>query len=563
MGDSREEKYISFLERLVRLTHFEPFDHESYKVLIREICEEYHLAKGASEFYRSPLFERRKDGEYFCDFDNGKGEKELLKLRICSSTKAVVIGTLYVEADDEERSQEEISQLDVMLRVILGFIARKRLIRKLEEYGFSDMSGYLNFRAFARYLDITNLENKLGGKVAFQMDIHNFTMVNQEIGRENGDIVLRNYYNLLKAAIGETGIIIRLGGDKFAGMFDRRVKRQVFDIFNGAPVPYDETGDKRISVSAAVGVYMLPDPFMMQVYGDVMDKILMAGNTAKRQTHGAIVIYDDKMKQEKNHIKKVQSDFKSALAAEEFAVFYQPKVDIETREIVGSEALCRWIKDGKIIPPMEFIPILEMNTDICDLDFYMLEHVCQHIRKWLDEGRNVVRVSVNLSRKHLVDVDLLNHIISVIDKYKVPHQYIEVELTETTTDVQFSDLKRVVCGLKEQGIWTAVDDFGVGYSSLNLIREIPWNVLKVDKSLVPRNDEDENNIDNLMFRHVVSLAQDMDLECVVEGVESVDQVGILKKNNCAIAQGYFFDKPLPLEDFEYRLDQKVYPEIYS
>ncbi len=211
---------------------------------------------------------------------------------------------------------------------------------------------------------------------------------------------------------------------------------------------------------------------------------------------------------------------------------------------------------------MEFIPILEMNTDICDLDFYMLEHVCQHIRKWLDEGRNVVRVSVNLSRKHLVDVDLLNHIISVIDKYKVPHQYIEIELTETTTDVQFSDLKRVVCGLKEQGIWTAVDDFGVGYSSLNLIREIPWNVLKVDKSLVPRNDEDENNIDNLMFRHVVSLAQDMDLECVIEGVESVDQVGILKKNNCVIAQGYFFDKPLPLEDFEYRLNQKVYPEMY-
>ena len=123
---------------------------------------------------------------------------------------------------------------------------------------------------------------------------------------------------------------------------------------------------------------------------------------------------------------------------------------------------------------MEFIPILEMNTDICKLDFYMLEHVCQTIRQRLDEGKSVVRVSVNFSRKHLVDIDLLDKIISVIDKYEVPHEYIEIELTETTTDVLFRDLRRVVCGLQEQGIWTAVDDFGVGYSSLNLIREVRY-----------------------------------------------------------------------------------------
>ena len=266
------------------------------------------------------------------------------------------------------------------------------------------------------------------------------------------------------------------------------------------------------------------------------------------------------MKAEKDRVKKVQTEYKKGLEKEEFLVYYQPKVDIVTRKLVGAEALCRWMKKGKIVPPMEFIPILEINNDICELDFYMLDHVCRDIRRWLDEGREVVRVSVNMSRKHLVDVDLLDHIMEIIDRNNVPHEYIEIELTETTTDVFFRDLKRVVSGLQEQGVWTAVDDFGMGYSSLNLIREIPWNVLKVDKNFVPKNTNDERSIDNLMFKHVISLAQDMGLECVIEGVETMDQLEVLRSNNCNIAQGYFFDRPLPKEEFEYRIDQQIYPE---
>ena len=202
-----------------------------------------------------------------------------------------------------------------------------------------------------------------------------------------------------------------------------------------------------------------------------------------------------------------------------------------------------------------------MGTDICDLDFYMLDHVCSDIRRWLDEGKDVVRVSVNFSRKHMVDVDFLDHIIRIVDKHNVPHEYIEVELTETTTDVMFSDLKRVVCGLQEQGIWTAVDDFGVGFSSLNLIRDIPWNVLKIDKSFVPKDVDDVDSVPNKMFKHVISLALDLGLECVIEGVETLEQLEVLRRNNCNIAQGYFFDRPLPIEDFEQRLIQGVYPEV--
>ena len=148
--------------------------------------------------------------------------------------------------------------------------------------------------------------------------------------------------------------------------------------------------------------------------------------------------------------------------------------------------------------------------------------------------------------------------MEVLDRNKVPHEYIEVELTETTTDVLFRDLKRIVSGLQERGIWTAVDDFGMGYSSLNLIREIPWNVLKIDKNFVPKDNEPENRVASLMFKHVTSLAQDMGMECVVEGVETVNQLDVLRSNHCSIAQGYFFDKPLPVEEYEARLLRKYY-----
>ena len=559
MGVSHKQ-YVAYLTELILLTHSEEYDREAYLVWVKNVCRDYRIAKAVTEFYPTPMMRRNGQGEIFCDVDNGKGVKILLRIELMTKTKSAIIGTLYTEEEDEERTEEEKKQLDIFLRLIIGFVARRRLIRTLQEFGFEDETGFPNYRALSRYLDIANAENTLGGKVAFHMDLHNFTMVNQEIGRKNGDIVMRTFFNMVKDVIGDTGILIRLGGDKFVGIFDRKVKRQVFELLSGTVVPFGKAEDKKILVQAAVGVYMLPNPFTMNVHGDIMDKIMMASMAAKQQTEGTIVIYDDRMKNERNRTKKVQTDFRSALVNEEFQVYYQPKVDIETRKLSGAEALCRWLKNGKIVPPLDFIPILEINTDICDLDFYMLDHVCRHIRRWRDEGRDVVRISVNFSRKHLMDVDLLEHILEVVDRNKVPHEYIEIELTETTTDVQFRDLKRIVSGLQEQGIWTAVDDFGMGYSSLNLIRDIPWNVLKVDKNFVPKNAEDTGNITNVMFRHVISLAQDIGLECVIEGVETVDQLEVLRENNCNIVQGYFFDRPLPLEEFEQRLDEKYYPE---
>ena len=242
-----------------------------------------------------------------------------------------------------------------------------------------------------------------------------------------------------------------------------------------------------------------------------------------------------------------------AIAKEEFQVYYQPKVDLRNYRLSGAEALCRWIHEGELVPPGKFIPILEKGKAICTLDFYMLDHVCRDLRRWIDEGRQIVRISINLSRRHTMDDNLLDTIMNIIDRYDVPYEYVEVELTETTTDVEFKGLKSIVNGLMERGVQIAVDDFGVGYSSLNLIRELPWNVLKIDRSFLP---EGNNKISHktVMLQHVIDLAQGMGLECLAEGVETLDQVRMLKENHCAYAQGYFFDKPMPRPEFEKRLE---------
>ena len=554
----KEQRFLEFLERLVRVTHNPDFfDRETYVELIHDICECYGISKGDVEFYRNASAEQKHEGSYFCDFDNGHAHKIIHRIRVISKTQAVLIATLYAE-ESAEFSDEEIDQLGLLLRVILSFVSRRRMMDTLETFGFTDEKGYPNFRAYARYLEMRNAEGKLVGNLAVQMDLHNFTLVNQEVGRECADEVMWNYFEAVKRAVGEKGIVSRLGGDKFIAVLPPEAKERFFEVLSGIPIPYDEESSKRIFVSSAAGIYVIPESFVMHTSGDIMDKITLSCAVAKKSEEGAIVFYDETMRAMRERSKLVQRDFRIGLKREEFLVYYQPKVDVHSGEIVGAEALCRWFRDGSIVPPMNFIPILEQNMDICDLDFYMLEHVCRDIRRWLDVGRNVVRISVNLSRKHLVDVDLQEHIMTVIDKYHVPHEYVEIELTETTTDVQFRDLKRVVTGLRELGVHAAVDDFGMGYSSLNLIREIPWDVLKVDKCFLPTDDEKDNSINNVMFKHVVALAQDMGLECVVEGVETEKQLELLRTNCCNIAQGFYFDKPLPVEEFERRMITKGY-----
>lgn len=251
--------------------------------------------------------------------------------------------------------------------------------------------------------------------------------------------------------------------------------------------------------------------------------------------------------------RQVEDMFPQAIKNEEFLVYYQPKVLLNSYKLTGAEALCRWKHDGKLVPPGDFIPVLENSHLICELDFYMLDHVCRDIRGWLDTNKPVVKISVNLSRRNIGTPNLLEKIVAIIDKYKVPHELLEIELLESATELNDEDLEELVNGFRTNGVSIAVDDFGTGFSSLALIRNLPWDVIKIDRSLLPEKP-DERSERYTMLKHLLSMLYDMGFKCVVEGVETAEQVRMLKDNHCYVAQGFYFDRPLPKEEFETRLN---------
>jgi EAL domain-containing protein (putative c-di-GMP-specific phosphodiesterase class I) len=227
--------------------------------------------------------------------------------------------------------------------------------------------------------------------------------------------------------------------------------------------------------------------------------------------------------------------------------------------VIGAEALCRWIRDGQVVPPIDFIPVLERSKMVCDLDFYVLDHACRDIRNWIDKGGSPVEISTNFSRVHLNNPYLSKQIVQTIDRYEIPHELIIVELTETTSSVHSKRMSELVYKLKDEGIRTSVDDFGVGYSSMSMLRDIPFSELKIDRSFLTYTT-DTRDRSAVMMKHVISMATELGMRCIAEGVETPDQIRMLKEMDCLRAQGFYFDRPLPREEFVKRLRMKVYSE---
>ena len=418
---------------------------------------------------------------------------------------------------------------------------------------------YPNFAYFFRHLEKMNKTGGFNGFTAIMYNLKNFSVLNRDLGFEEGNAVMKAHFDTLRDMIGNSGTVCRVGGDSFAAIFPNEMLEKILAFFEGTPIIYDRLTSSSAIVSAYAGVFIIPSDFKYERPGNIVEMILPTCQTAKISDETDVVYASMQYIEDKENVSKIRRHFEEALNNYEFHAYYQPKVNVETGRIIGAEALCRWIRDGRIIPPMDFIPILERNTDIFRLDFYMLDLVCKNIRKWLDEGKNVVRISINCSRKHLADPELLDKIVSIINRYDIPYEYIEIELTETTTEGDYLKLKKLVESLTKIGIHTSIDDFGIGYSSLNLIRELPWNVMKIDRSLLPISSTDQKDLSTVLYNHITAMASDMGIECLTEGVETAEQVQILRDNHCLYAQGYYYDKPLPLDEFEKRLEIGQYP----
>ena len=451
---------------------------------------------------------------------------------------------------EKEQYKETLEQIYQLMENASDSDKMKELVSSLT-YIDQDIGVY-NLHYFTRIVESVIEEGKLDCYGACYFNLKRFSMINQQLGRRTGTYIMHKFARQLQELLGDAGIVCRVTGDKFIVWFLKDSLNIVMDYLKGTEICYDEESGEKILIEVTAGYYVIPDSNSCEKASDIIDFVEVAEHVAADVVYKPYVFFDDEMMQKRRETKEIEVEFRQALKNEEFLVYYQPKVGLRNYRLAGAEALCRWKHDGKIVPPIRFIPVLEQSQAICELDFYMLDHVCQDIRRWLDEGKEVVKVSVNFSRRHMENSDFVENILEVVNRHQVPHQYVEIELTETTTDVEFRDLKKIVSNLQLEGFSTAVDDFGVGYSSLNLIRELPWDVLKIDKSFLPAHADDADQ-KNVMFKYLIAMAQSLGLECIVEGVETIEQVRILKENNCYMAQGFYFDRPLPVEDFEARL----------
>ncbi|MBQ9008654.1 MAG: GGDEF domain-containing protein [Clostridia bacterium] len=551
-------EYSGYLDRLLDLVTMPgDYDFKAIYQTMAELCKLLRVSKGVTSFYRSPQHERLGKVEEFIGYDSGKPSKLISRERVVMPSLMIGQCDVYLEEGQEPWTPAETERISRIQHLMLSFLSKNRLGNEIERLTFYDDDGYLNIRYFLRFLRERAASGRMNGMVAARFNIRHFSGLNQELGRMSCNILMNNFIRELRDLIGAEGVVCRLGGDNFVLACRADQVTVIRERFEHSSVLYDKDTGKCADIHCAAGFFIIPDG-----YGDVDDilnKIMAAYDTARNGGRDEIVFANEDILSEKDKILQIQQMFKPAIENEEFLVYYQPKIDVFGNRLSGAEALCRWRHNGVIIPPVDFIPVLERSLDICLLDFYMLDHVCQDIRRWLDEGRDAVRVSVNLSRKHMVDADLFDHIVEIIDRNQVPHEYIEIELTETTTDVEFRELKNIVQKLQRVGISASVDDFGIGYSSLNLLREIPWNVLKVDKSFLPGDCSDEQNRNSVLFKYVIAMARELGLECVAEGVETREQVEALRENACNLAQGFYYDRPLPVETFEKRLAQVEYP----
>ncbi len=540
-------------EFIIEGEKIEQYRDPAFNKILEPICKFLRISRISSAVFDSTCDSAIIKSAPHIYYDDGNADSTRVLKFTENNVRACKANYSFMQSKSgQDWSDEEVQQIEAFEKLIYTFCDRSYASTIAKDLSMFD-NDLMVYPLTFFLATVKNLirQGRIGEFGGVYFNIKHFSSINDRFGRDCATNIMKQFIHGILEKILYEECICRVGGDNFVVLFKKDNLNIIKNYLSGMPITFND--GETVTVTTTAGYYMIPEA--TESATDVMDRISTAYQLAKSVYKRPFLFYDDEIMQHQTHVKEIEMMFPSAIENEEFKVFYQPKTQLNNYQLAGAEALCRWFRNGKVISPGEFIPVLEGSKAICTLDFYMLDHVCRDIRRWLDEGREAVKVSVNLSRLHLGDEDLLESILRIIDKYKVPHHFIEIELTETTTDVDYKELKKIVYGLREQDISTSVDDFGVGYSSLNLIREMPWNVLKIDKSFLPTQEEENNDPSKVkMLRHIITMSQDLGLECIVEGVETAEQVKLLKDCKCYLAQGFYFDRPLPVKEFEQKLE---------
>lgn len=385
-------------------------------------------------------------------------------------------------------------------------------------------------------------------------DIEKFKFVNNRLGYEEGNRMLERMYKTISDHLEDYEVFARISDDNFACTVKNGSDSELENRINNIFAEFERRNALFVSypVIFSAGVCRLGkcvDRYGAVNFNTAIDRCNIAKKSIKGKHSSAIAFYDEKMHDNALREKDFENIMPTALKEHEFMCYIQPKYGTKSRHIEGGEALIRWnSKDFGFIYPDQFIPIAEKNGFVVELDFFILEEVCKAMRRWLDKGLTPVIISVNQSRLHLNNDDYIWRLREIVDKYAIPYEYLELELTESVFTENADLMLRVMQKLHDIGFKLSIDDFGSGYSSLNMLKDIPADVVKIDREFF--NGTVNSRKGRAVISTVVDLAKNLHMQVISEGVETVEQVNFLEDIDCHMVQGYFFAKPMPLKEFE-------------
>lgn len=433
--------------------------------------------------------------------------------------------------------------------ILLQMMVNYRNFVAMEHLAYTDQvtGGYnLNyFKMKAPELIESNSENHY---VISRFDISNFRYLNEAYGHVSADEILRSISEQFETIYSKKELCARINSDQFIALIlndsdmedkNRRFEKIIGDKAKEASVKYP--------IRFKRGIYKVrKEDFSIDI---MIDHANAARKSLKGDEKNLEVLYSESIVQDMKKVDTIVSEMQPALNNGEYKPYLQPKWDIMQDKIVGAEILARWVKpDGTIVYPSDFIPIFEQNGFVEKLDFYMLEKLCEKIREYKHkENYKTVPISINQSRILLSNPEYLKSVERIMNRYDTAIEDIQIEITES---VFFNDREKmisVIDQLKEMGLTLCMDDFGSGYSSLNLLKDIPFDILKIDKDFFSETDTSRDTM--IIMKHIVGMARELGIKVVCEGVETEKQIQMLREIGCTMVQGYYYGKPIPFDEF--------------
>lgn len=411
------------------------------------------------------------------------------------------------------------------------------------------MTGLYNLRAFQYKADEVMRENPDLRFAVIVMDLANFKSVNVFCGRDAGDGLLMCIADAFREFEGEHVVLSHFRADIFAMLtpFEKEedlvaITRQIGERI--------EAYRMKCKIFPSFGICIARDSEMPSSL--MKDYATMALKTIKGKFYEQYAFFDEQMYNRMLTEKQIENEVVDALASGQMKLYIQPKVDMRNGSVVGGEALVRWQHPQRgIISPVEFIPIIEKSGFIINVDAYMWEEVFRMIGRRLQEGKQVVPISINISRQHVYDRFFVERLMKLKERYCVPPEYVPLELTESgfleEEEIMYANMKY----LKQQGFRISMDDFGTGYSTMTMLKDEPVDEIKIDRGFL--NDM-LNTKSRIIVSHVLGMIRDLDLEMIAEGVENEEQQKFLLDCGCVNAQGFYYYKPMPYEEFEKLID---------